>query len=116
MTPSGPLVGGQLVRLIGFPDLIRSVGFINIIFCPFLLLLAPYEKPGPEQQIQHEPDYGVSSSSSSIDEINLGRRVKKKVRFHFHINEKLPLKSFKHKAFIVQPQNYERFYDDLDSD
>lgn len=50
---TGPLIGGQLVPLIGFPDLIRSVGFINIMFCPFLLFL--YESSEHEGGISSIP-------------------------------------------------------------
>lgn len=33
-------MGGELVPLIGFPDLIRSIGFLNLLFCPFMFLLS----------------------------------------------------------------------------
>lgn len=35
----GPLLGGQAIHLIGFPWLIRLVGFVNIMACPLLLEL-----------------------------------------------------------------------------
>lgn len=35
----GPLLGGQAIHLLGFPWLMRLVGFINIAFCPFLVEL-----------------------------------------------------------------------------
>lgn len=35
----GPLLGGQAVEVFGFPWLMRLVGFLNLMFCPFLLEL-----------------------------------------------------------------------------
>lgn len=35
----GPLSGGYLVQAIGFKALMRSLGFLNLIFCPVLLFL-----------------------------------------------------------------------------
>ncbi|KAI5714032.1 hypothetical protein M8J76_009867 [Diaphorina citri] len=37
----GPLLGGELVKAMGFTWLMRCVGFINIIYCPVLILLSP---------------------------------------------------------------------------
>ncbi|KAI5694032.1 hypothetical protein M8J75_009729 [Diaphorina citri] len=36
-----PLLGGELVKAMGFTWLMRCVGFINIIYCPALILLSP---------------------------------------------------------------------------
>lgn len=35
----GPLLGGQLIKLIGFPKLIRIVGLLNVIYCPLCIWL-----------------------------------------------------------------------------
>ncbi|RZC41062.1 synaptic vesicular amine transporter, partial [Asbolus verrucosus] len=35
----GPLLGGQAVHILGFPWLMRVIGFLNLMFCPFLLEL-----------------------------------------------------------------------------
>ncbi|XP_017786489.1 PREDICTED: synaptic vesicular amine transporter-like [Nicrophorus vespilloides] len=35
----GPLLGGRAVHAIGFPWLMRLVGFINVLFCPLLIEL-----------------------------------------------------------------------------
>lgn len=35
----GPLIGGETVHLLGFPWLIRIVGFLNLLFCPLILEL-----------------------------------------------------------------------------
>lgn len=35
----GPLLGGQAVEVLGFPWLMRLVGFANLLFCPLLLEL-----------------------------------------------------------------------------
>ncbi|ENN75493.1 hypothetical protein HUJ04_001706 [Dendroctonus ponderosae] len=35
----GPLLGGQAVEVVGFPWLMRLVGFANLLFCPLLLEL-----------------------------------------------------------------------------
>jgi len=41
----GPLISGQLIRLgIEFSTLIRAVGFINLLYCPFCLLLRSVDK------------------------------------------------------------------------
>ncbi|XP_034937826.1 synaptic vesicular amine transporter-like [Chelonus insularis] len=36
----GPIVGSELVRAIGFQWVMRSVGLINLLYCPFLIYLA----------------------------------------------------------------------------
>ncbi|PNF41155.1 hypothetical protein B7P43_G03857 [Cryptotermes secundus] len=33
----GPLVGGEIVHAIGFPWLMRSVGLLNLLYCPLLI-------------------------------------------------------------------------------
>lgn len=35
----GPLLGGEAVRVLGFPWLMRLSGFLNILFCPLVLEL-----------------------------------------------------------------------------
>ncbi|KAG8328358.1 hypothetical protein J6590_001025 [Homalodisca vitripennis] len=35
----GPMIGGEIVHLVGFPWLLRAVGLINIAYCPLLVLL-----------------------------------------------------------------------------
>lgn len=35
----GPLVGGKAVHYVGFPWLMRLVGFLNIMYCPLMLEL-----------------------------------------------------------------------------
>ncbi|XP_063609348.1 synaptic vesicular amine transporter-like [Penaeus indicus] len=48
----GPLVGGAIVKSIGFPWLMRSVAIVNLCYCPLLLLLASFEHdPGEAQAI-----------------------------------------------------------------
>ena len=34
---TGPLVGGEMVRAVGFPWLMRSVGLLNLLYCPLLI-------------------------------------------------------------------------------
>jgi len=36
----GPLVGGHLATQFGFPELMRTVGICNLLYSPFLLILA----------------------------------------------------------------------------
>ncbi|KAK9509897.1 hypothetical protein O3M35_004788 [Rhynocoris fuscipes] len=36
----GPMIGGELVHIIGFPWLMRSLGFVNLLYCPLLIFLA----------------------------------------------------------------------------
>ncbi|XP_069978327.1 synaptic vesicular amine transporter-like [Penaeus vannamei] len=52
----GPLVGGAIVKRIGFPWLMRSVAIVNLCYCPLLLLLASFEHdPGEAQAIPTAP-------------------------------------------------------------
>jgi DHA1 family solute carrier family 18 vesicular amine transporter 1/2 len=47
----GPLVSGQLIKLgIEFSTLIRAVGFINLIYCPFCLLLRNIDNNGLNEE------------------------------------------------------------------
>ncbi|GLV32855.1 portabella [Carabus blaptoides fortunei] len=40
----GPLLGGETIKVIGFPWLMRLIGIINIIYCPMLLILSKDEE------------------------------------------------------------------------
>lgn len=42
----GPLLGGEAVRVVGFPWLMRLSGFLNIAFCPLLLELGEKQVRG----------------------------------------------------------------------
>ena len=35
----GPLIGGYLVEIVGFPNIMRAVGVMNILYVPLLVLL-----------------------------------------------------------------------------
>ena len=35
----GPLIGGYVVEVVGFPNIMRSVGAMNVLYAPLLLLL-----------------------------------------------------------------------------
>ena len=35
----GPLIGGYLVEIVGFPNIMRTVGVMNILYVPLLVLL-----------------------------------------------------------------------------
>ena len=35
----GPLIGGYLVEIVGFPNIMRTVGVMNILYMPLLFLL-----------------------------------------------------------------------------
>lgn len=37
---AGPMVGGELVYRIGFPWLMRTVGLVNVLYSPLLILLS----------------------------------------------------------------------------
>ncbi|XP_022910038.2 synaptic vesicular amine transporter [Onthophagus taurus] len=63
----GPLLGGQLVNILGFPWLIRIVGFTNIIFCPFLVYLETTKKKQPLSEEQTLPSYASLSTESCED-------------------------------------------------
>lgn len=85
---TGPLLGGELVPMIGFPDLMRTIGFVNLLFCPLLVLLANSEpiRSQPQQNGQY---------------LSLSRNFR--------------MQSF---DSIIQPtdEHYQRFHDELDSD
>lgn len=40
---AAPMFGGELVKVIGFPWLMRLIGLINILYTPLLLILAQAE-------------------------------------------------------------------------
>lgn len=42
----GPLLGGEAVRIVGFPWLMRLSGFLNILFCPLVLELGEKQVRG----------------------------------------------------------------------
>ncbi|XP_060528334.1 synaptic vesicular amine transporter-like [Cylas formicarius] len=56
----GPLLAGQGVRLVGFPWVIRTVGFMNLVLCP---LLAELEHEQDEMQSLSRDDHAASYSS-----------------------------------------------------
>ncbi|KAK9890625.1 hypothetical protein WA026_011985 [Henosepilachna vigintioctopunctata] len=62
----GPLIGGELVYLIGFAWLMRIVGLVNIGFCPLLVELE--EENDEKGKISHPPGYSTCSSYSSLDD------------------------------------------------
>ena len=39
----GPLIGGYLVEIVGFPNIMRTVGVLNILYVPLLFLLKVQE-------------------------------------------------------------------------
>ncbi|OXA61420.1 Synaptic vesicular amine transporter [Folsomia candida] len=89
----GPLLGGELVPIIGFPDLMRMIGFVNLLFCPVIILLA-----------HSEP-----SSDRSRDQGNCGGQY---LSFSRHFRAR----SFEHIIQPMEPERYQRFHDELDSD
>ncbi|CAL8087193.1 unnamed protein product [Orchesella dallaii] len=123
----GPLMGGELVPIIGFPDLIRSIGFLNLLFCPFLFLLSDADSR------RRESSY-ISPSSISTenaeDEVNMNANpfnsstsysasVGCRGKVAAVIGDLLPLKSYNSR--FIQSNNsslssYQRFHDQLDSD
>ncbi|CAL4161334.1 unnamed protein product, partial [Meganyctiphanes norvegica] len=46
----GPLVGGETVRQIGFPWLMRCVALANLFYCPLLILLQSQSNDEDETQ------------------------------------------------------------------
>ncbi|XP_066261120.1 synaptic vesicular amine transporter-like [Euwallacea similis] len=61
----GPLLGGQAVELVGFPWLIRLVGFLNLMFCPLLL-----EIEGQDGQRKPLFTKAAMPSYSTLESIN----------------------------------------------
>lgn len=79
--------------IIGFPDLMRMIGFVNLLFCPVIILLA-----------HSEP-----SSDRSRDQGNCGGQY---LSFSRHFRAR----SFEHIIQPMEPERYQRFHDELDSD
>lgn len=91
---TGPLIGGELVPMIGFPDLMRTIGFVNLLFCPLIALLANCDRssvnPTPHGTVGHYLSFSRNFRVRSFDS-------------------------------IIQPiggegEHYQRFHDELDSD
>ena len=48
----GPLIGGQLVEVVGFPAIMQAVGVLNILYVPFLFFLSRVSRPGGDNEGQ----------------------------------------------------------------
>lgn len=126
-------MGGELVPLIGFPDLIRSIGFLNLLFCPFMVLLSGADlkrvEPGMQSLVssassEEEDEDNFSNfnkNSSGTAATTLGQSGSGKISRSVGVTtltELLPLKSY--QARYIQSSsyssNYQRFHDQLDSD
>lgn len=46
---SGPMLGGFLVELIGFPKLMLSMGILNLMYSPFIFILRPNKQTEPTE-------------------------------------------------------------------
>lgn len=46
----GPLIGGQLVEVVGFPAIMQTVGVLNIVYVPFLFFLSRVSRPEGENE------------------------------------------------------------------
>lgn len=51
--PAGPALGSFVVESVGFPIMMVTMGVLNILFSPFVLLLKP--KKNPESQSESTP-------------------------------------------------------------
>lgn len=47
---SGPIIGGELVRSIGFQWVMRIVGLANLAYCPLLIYVAVEQKKPLSQE------------------------------------------------------------------
>ena len=45
----GPLIGGMLVESVGFPKLMLSLGVVNLLYTPLIIMLRPSV---PSQSVQ----------------------------------------------------------------
>ncbi|XP_008199134.3 synaptic vesicular amine transporter [Tribolium castaneum] len=66
----GPLLGGHAVRVLGFPWLMRLIGFMNLMFCPLLLELEKDPKVGLLDDVYNTPkSYStLDNTYSSLEE------------------------------------------------
>ena len=51
----GPLIGGQLVEVVGFPAIMQTVGVLNILYCPWLIFLGRVSRPNGENEGEEMP-------------------------------------------------------------
>ncbi|XP_050314660.1 synaptic vesicular amine transporter-like [Anthonomus grandis grandis] len=66
----GPLLGGQAVQIFGFPWLMRLVGFVNLMFCPFLLELENRDEQKRPVITGYMPSYSTLDSLNSFSQEN----------------------------------------------
>ncbi|XP_017889410.1 synaptic vesicular amine transporter-like [Ceratina calcarata] len=59
----GPIVGGEMVKAIGFQWVMRIVGLINIVYCPLLIYLSLERKKLLTQQDKEKTDYETFQKS-----------------------------------------------------
>uniref|UniRef100_A0A0K8SU47 Synaptic vesicular amine transporter n=3 Tax=Lygus hesperus TaxID=30085 RepID=A0A0K8SU47_LYGHE len=52
----GPMMGGELAHLIGFPGLMRCIGVVNLLFCPLLAFLS--------NTVKHEESEHVTATEA----------------------------------------------------
>ncbi|XP_023029081.2 synaptic vesicular amine transporter [Leptinotarsa decemlineata] len=58
----GPLFGGQAIHILGFPWLMRVVGFANLLVCPLLLELEEQKEKIPITCNSYQPYSSVANS------------------------------------------------------
>ncbi|KAG5898761.1 hypothetical protein JTB14_010971 [Gonioctena quinquepunctata] len=58
----GPLLGGQAIHILGFPWLMRIVGFVNLMVCPLLLELEEQKEKKPLTNNCYQPYSSIENN------------------------------------------------------
>ncbi|XP_025160953.1 synaptic vesicular amine transporter [Harpegnathos saltator] len=61
----GPIMGGEMVRAIGFPWVMRIVGIVNIAYCPLLIYLTLERKKLLTETEEKKKDYDTFQKASA---------------------------------------------------
>lgn len=59
----GPITGGEMVRAIGFPWVMRIVGIVNVAYCPLLLFLTLEQRKLLSKKEEEEKNYDTFQKS-----------------------------------------------------
>ncbi|XP_073971118.1 putative mushroom body vesicular transporter portabella isoform X2 [Rhodnius prolixus] len=64
----GPMLGGELAHVLGFPWLMRIVGFFNLLYCPLLVLLASdFNKQETQPVVNTQVNYNATQNYSRFN-------------------------------------------------
>ncbi len=67
-----PLIGGHLVEVVGFPNIMRAVGICNVMYAPALFFLRKVAAPEGDEQREKKPVRRRDSLSNQVFPIPVG--------------------------------------------